>query len=150
MKLYNEIEKIPLMRPTMPPREELEPYLNRIWKSRQLTNVGPIHHEFEQALCEYLGVEHICLFANGTLALLFALKALNLKGEVITTPFTSIATLQAVVWNNLTPVFVDIDRSDLNIHPDEFAKAMTHATCAVLPVHIFGEPCDTFRKWDPD
>jgi dTDP-4-amino-4,6-dideoxygalactose transaminase len=132
------------MRPFMPPREDLEPYLQRIWESRQLTNNGPIHEEFERALCRYLGVEHICLFANGTLALLIALKTLGLKGEVITTPFTSAATIQAIRWNNLSPVFVDIGRTDLNIHPDRIEAAFTPDTCAILPVHVYGNPCDVY------
>ena len=129
-------------RPFMPPREEFAPYLDRIWESGRLTNNGPIHAEFEEALCRYLGVEHICLFTNGTLALVFALKALGLQGEVITTPFTSVATLQAILWNGLKPVYADVDRSDLNLRPDLVEKAVTPRTCAILPVHIFGNPCD--------
>ena len=143
--IMNKSEKernILLMRPSIPDRKELEPYLTRIWESRQLTNTGPIHVEFEEALCKYLGVENICLFANGTLALIFALKVLNLKGKVITTPFTSIATIQAIYWNNLTPVFADIYRSDLNIHADKIEAAITPDTSAIMPVHIFGNPCD--------
>lgn len=135
---------IPLMRPFMPPREDLEPYLQRIWEARQLTNDGPIHKEFEQALCRYLDVEYISLFANGTLALLIALKTLGLKGEVITTPFTSAATIQAIRWNSLSPVFVDIAHTDMNIHPDRIAAAITPNTCAIVPVHVFGNPCDVY------
>src|SRR5512133_1964234 len=107
--------KITVTRPFMPPMEEFSPYLARIWETGMLTNNGPIHAEFEEALCRYLGVEHICLFANGTLALVFALKALGLQGEVVTTPFTSVATLQAILWNGLKPVYADIDRGDLNL-----------------------------------
>lgn len=131
-----------LMRPYMPPREEFEHYLDKIWTSRNLTNGGPIHEEFEQALCKYLGVDYICLLANGTLALMIALKALHLKGEVITTPFTSVATLQAIHWNNLKPVFVDIDPVDLSIHPAQIEAAITNETVAMVPVHVFGNPCD--------
>jgi len=126
----------------MPPIRDLLPYLERIWDSRQLSNHGQVHEEFEQALCEYLGVKYICLFANGTLALMIALKVLNLKGEVITTPFTSPATAQAIYWNNLTPVFADINESDLNINISAIESAITENTCAILPVHIFGIPCD--------
>jgi len=134
-------EEIPLMKPFLPPIEDIQAYLVRIWESRQLTNTGSIQTEFEKALCDYLGVKHICLFANGTLALMIALKALNLKGEIITTPFTSVATAQAIYWNSLKPVFADINELDFNIHPDEIEHAITPATCAILPVHVFGNPC---------
>lgn len=133
---------IPLTKPAMPAREELEPYLERIWTSRQLTNEGPLHAEFEEALCLYLGCRHISLFANGTLALILAVKSLDLHGEVITTPFTTPATVQSLIWNGLHPVFVDIDLTSLNIVPDKIEEAVTSKTSAVLPVHVFGTPCD--------
>jgi len=133
---------LPLVKPLVPPLEDFLPYLNRIWESRQLTNGGPVHAEFEKALCEYLGVKNICLFANGTLGLMIALKALKLRGEVITTPFTSLATLQAICWNNLVPVFVDINETTLNIEAPAIEAAITSRTCAILPVHIFGTPCN--------
>jgi dTDP-4-amino-4,6-dideoxygalactose transaminase len=129
-------------RPLVPDIEDLQPYLDRILSSRVLTNSGPIHDEFEEALCKYLGVSYISLFSSGTLALALALKALDLKGEVITTPFTSVATIQAIYWNNLVPVFVDIDIADLNISMAAIEKAITPETCAILPVHIFGNPCN--------
>jgi dTDP-4-amino-4,6-dideoxygalactose transaminase len=129
-------------RPLVPDIADLQPYLDRILSSRVLTNTGPIHDEFEEELCQYLGVSYISLFSSGTLALALALKALDLKGEVITTPFTSVATIQAIYWNGLVPVFVDINESDLNISVAEIEKAITPKTCAVLPVHIFGNPCD--------
>jgi len=147
-------ENLLLMKPFMPPLEEFQIHLELIWASRMLTNCGTIHAEFERALCEYLGVKHICLFANGTLALMIALKALKLRGEVITTPFTSPATLQAIYWNNLKPVFADISEPDLNIDPSAIEAAITPDTCAILPVHIFGTPCDVVtigqlaRKYD--
>ena len=147
-------ENLLLMKPFMPPLEEFQIHLERIWESRMLTNCGTIHAEFERALCEYLGVKHICLFANGTLALMIALKALKLRGEVITTPFTSPATLQAIYWNNLKPVFADISEPDLNIDPSAIEAAITPDTYAILPVHIFGTPCDVVaigqlaRKYD--
>jgi len=134
-----------LMKPFMPPLQDYQKYLERIWQSRQLTNSGQIHAEFEQALCDYLGVEHLSLIANGTLALIIALKALNLKGEIITTPFTSVATAQAIHWNNLKPVFVDINESDFNINISEIESAITPGTSAILPVHVFGNPCDVER-----
>src|ERR1035437_1253141 len=112
MNQPEENKQILIMKPFMPPLSELQPYLERIWETRHLTNSGPIHSEFEQALCDYLGVKHICLFANGTLALMIAIRALNLKGEIITTPFTSVATIQAIYWNNLKPVFIDIHETD--------------------------------------
>jgi len=129
-------------RPLVPDMKDLQPYLERILSSRVLTNTGPVHDEFEEELCKYLEASYISLFSSGTLALTLALKALDLKGEVITTPFTSVATIQAIYWNNLTPVFVDIDESDLNISVAEIEKAITPETCAILPVHIFGNPCD--------
>jgi len=135
-------EEIQLMKPFLPPVQDILPYLERIWESRQLTNGGPVHHEFEQALCDYLGVKYISLFANGTLALLIALKTLNLRGEVITTPFTYPSTLQAIYWNNLTPVFADIDPLDFNIDIDAIEAAITPRTSAILAVHIFGSPCN--------
>lgn len=133
------------MRPFMPPFEDFQSYLEKIWESRYLTNNGPIHAEFEQALCDYLGVKHICLFANGTLALMIALKALNLQGEIITTPFTSVATAQSIYWNNLKPVFADINETDFNINISAVEQAITPETSAILPVHVFGNPCDVSR-----
>jgi len=126
----------------MPPREELEPYLRKIWGSRWLTNGGTIHKELEAKLCDHLGVEYISLVSSGTLALILALKSLDLKGEVITTPFTSVATAQAIHWNGLEPVFVDVNEEDFNIDPYEIEKAITPATSAILPVHIYGNPCN--------
>ena len=126
----------------MPPMNEFQPYLERIWASGQLTNNGEIHKEFEKALCEFLGVKHICLFANASLALIIAIKVLDLKGEIITTPFTYVATSQAIYWNNLKPVFVDINETDFNINVEEIERAITPKTSAILPVHIFGNPCN--------
>jgi dTDP-4-amino-4,6-dideoxygalactose transaminase len=137
--------KIPFARPFMPPTGDLLPYLERIRESRQLTNGGPIHAELEEALCNYLGVQRISLFANGTLALMIALKAMKLKGEIITTPLTSPSTLQAVYWNNLTPVFVDICEADMNMDPEAIKAAITPRTSAILPVHLFGTPCNVNR-----
>ncbi len=135
-------QEILLTKPFMPPLEEFNSYLERIWESRQLTNGGSIHDELEEALCKYLGVKYISLFTNGTLALIAALKVLDLKGEVITTPFTWIATSQAIYWNNLKPVFVDISEDDLNIDVTKIENAISPNTSAILPVHVFGNPCD--------
>jgi dTDP-4-amino-4,6-dideoxygalactose transaminase len=134
--------RLPVTKPFVPPLEELQPFLERIMESRMLTNGGPVHDEFEQALCDYLGVKHICLLSSGTLALTLAIKSLNLKGEVITTPFTSVATTQAIYWCNLKPVFADISQSDLNINIDSIERAITASTCAIVPVHVFGNPCN--------
>jgi dTDP-4-amino-4,6-dideoxygalactose transaminase len=134
---------ISFMKPSVPPIDDFQKYLDKIWDSRILTNGGPLQTEFETALCNYLGVEYICLLSSGTLALALALKSLELKGEVITTPFTSVATIQAIYWNNLTPVFADINENDLTIDPDRIEEAITPITCAILPVHVFGNPCQT-------
>ena len=132
-------------RPFLPPLEELQPYLEQIWANRQLTNAGPFHQQFEQALCEYLGVEHISLFANGTLALVTALQALRITGEVITTPYSFVATAHSLLWNGIKPVFVDIDPETLNLDPDKIEAAITPQTTAILPVHVYGRPCAVER-----
>ena len=132
-------------RPFLPPLEELQPYLEQIWANRQLTNAGPFHQQFEQALCEYLGVEHISLFANGTLALVTALQALRITGEVITTPYSFVATAHSLLWNGIKPVFVDIDPESLNLNPDLIEAAITPQTTAILPVHVYGRPCAVER-----
>lgn len=129
--------------PYLPPLEEFVPYLQQIWDSRFLTNGGPMHQQLEQALCDYLGVKHISLFCNGTIALLTALQTLNISGEVITTPYSFVATSHALLWNRLTPVFVDIEPDTLNIDPDRIEAAITEHTTAILPVHCYGNPCNT-------
>lgn len=129
--------------PDLPPLEKFIPYLEKIWDSKQLSNNGSMHQQLEQALCDYLGVNHICLFNNGTNALLIALQALELTGEVITTPYSFVATTNTIVWNGLKPVFVDIDPYTLNLDPTKIEKAITPATTAIMPVHCYGNPCDT-------
>ena len=128
--------------PSLPPLEDFIPYLEQIWDSRVLTNNGPFHQQFEDALCEYLDVPYISLFANGTIALATAFKALGLQGEVITTPYTFVATAHALTWNGLTPVFIDIDPVTLNLDPEKIEAAITDKTTAILPVHVYGHPCD--------
>lgn len=119
------------------------PYLEKIWASKQLSNGGAMHQQLEQALCDYLGVPHVCLFNNGTNALLTALQALGItEGEVITTPYSFVATANAIVWNGLTPVFVDIDPVSLNLDPSKIEEAITDNTKAIMPVHCYGNPCD--------
>lgn len=129
-------------RPFLPPLEELQPYLEQIWASGQLTNSGPFHEQFERALEEHLGVRHISLFANGTLALLTALKALNVSGEVITTPYSFVATAHSLLWNDIKPVFVDINPHTMCISPENIEAAITDKTSAILPVHVYGYPCE--------
>src|SRR5690606_22706899 len=113
--------------------------------SRILTNNGPYHRQLEQALCDYLGVDHIALFANGTIALITALQALRISGEVITTPYSFVATAHSLLWNNITPVFVDIDPNTCNLDPEKIEKAITPQTTAILPVHCYGTPCAVDR-----
>lgn len=128
--------------PYLPPLEEFIPYLEQIWKNRVLTNGGPFHQQFEKALCEYLGVEHIALFTNGTLALVTALQALRINGEVITTPYSFVATAHSLLWNGIKPVFVDIDAKTLNLDPLKVESSITPQTTAIMPVHCYGNPCD--------
>ncbi len=132
-------------RPLLPPLENFIPYLEAIWQSGWLTNNGPFHQRFEQALCDYLGVRHVSLFANGTLALVTALQALRVQGEVITTPYSFVATAHALLWNGIKPVFVDIDPETLNIDTAKIEAAITPRTTAILPVHCYGHPCDVVR-----
>ncbi|MFC1881325.1 DegT/DnrJ/EryC1/StrS family aminotransferase [Thermodesulfobacteriota bacterium] len=133
--------KITVTQPYLPPFEEFIPYLEKIWQSKWLTNAGPFHREFENALADYLGVEHLALFANGTLALVTALQALRITGEVITTPYSFVATAHSLLWNNIKPVFVDIDPESLNLDPDKIEAAITPQTTAIMPVHVYGRPC---------
>ncbi|WP_170800050.1 DegT/DnrJ/EryC1/StrS family aminotransferase [Stutzerimonas stutzeri] len=134
---------IPVTSPLLPPLEEFIPYLEKIWQSRFLTNGGDMHQQLEQALCEYLGVRHLALFASGTLALVTALQALRITGEVITTPYSFVATAHSLMWNGIKPVFVDIDPISLNIDPEKIEAAITPQTTAIMPVHCYGNPCDT-------
>lgn len=135
-------EPIYVTRPSLPPLAEFIPYLEQIWERGVLTNNGPYHRELERQLAGYLGVEHISLFANGTLALVTALQALRVTGEVITTPYSFVATSHALLWNGIKPVFVDIDPHTLNLDPAGIEAAITPQTTAILPVHCYGEPCD--------
>lgn len=128
--------------PHLPPLEEFIPYLEKIWENKWLTNGGPFHQELEKELAEYLGVEHIALFTNGTLALVTALQALRITGEVITTPFSFVATAHSLLWNGIKPVFVDIDPETFNLDPEKIEAAITPHTTAILPVHVYGNPCN--------
>ena len=131
--------------PDLPPLEDFIPYLEKIWESKILTNKGPFHQQLEEALCNYLGVEHLALFTNGTIALVTALQALRITGEVITTPYSFVATSHSLLWNNLKPVFVDIDPETCNIDPEGIEAAITPQTTAILPVHCYGNPCAVER-----
>jgi len=136
-------DMLPVTKPFLPPLEEFLPYLESIWKSRILTNNGPLHQELEKSLQDHLEVPHISLFSNGTLALIVALKAMNIVGKVITTPYTFIATSHAIIWNNLEPIFVDIDPETFNIDVEKIESAITPDTTAILAVHVYGNPCNT-------
>ena len=136
-------EKIYVTQPYLPPLEEFTPYLEQIWANKVLTNGGPFHQQLEQALCDYLGVPHVALFSNGTLALITALQTLRVTGEVITTPYSFVATAHALLWQNCKPVFVDVEPHTLNLDPAKIEAAITPQTTAILPVHCYGNPCDT-------
>lgn len=135
-------KSIPVTQPFLPPLEEFIPYLEHIWENRWLTNNGPFHQQLEDELCDYLDVKHISLFTNGTIALVTALQALRITGEVITTPFSFVATSHSLLWNNLKPVFVDIDSKTFNIDPSKIEAAITQHTTAIMPVHCYANPCD--------
>jgi dTDP-4-amino-4,6-dideoxygalactose transaminase len=128
--------------PNLPPLLELIPYLEKIWCSKILTNLGPYHQKLEKDLCDYLGVQHISLLANGTVALLTALQALRIIGEVITTPYSYVATSNSLLWSGIKPVFADIDPNTLNLDPARIEAAITPQTTAIMPVHCYGHPCD--------
>ena len=132
-------------RPSLPDLEEFIPYLQEIWDSQILTNGGPFHQQFERKLCDYLGVEFLALFANATIGLVTALQALRISGEVITTPYSFVATAHSLLWNGIKPVFVDIDPVTLNMDPGKIEAAITPQTTAIMPVHCYGHPCDVDR-----
>ena len=136
------IQPIYVTQPYLPPLEEFIPSLQQIWDNKILTNSGAFHQQLEKALCEYLGVKHIALFANGTLALITALQALRITGEVITTPYSFVATAHSLLWQNNKPVFVDVEPHTLNIDPTQIEAAITPQTTAIMPVHCYGNPCD--------
>jgi dTDP-4-amino-4,6-dideoxygalactose transaminase len=132
-------------KPALPPLDEFTKYLEEIWERKILTNFGPFHEQLESELCNYLGVKYISLFSNGTLALMTALQALRITGEVITTPYSFVATTHALWWNNIKPVFVDIEPVTFNINPDAIEAAITPKTTAILPVHVYGNPCNVLK-----
>ena len=138
-------KQITVTSPLLPNLDEFHELLKEIWDSKWITNNGQFHQQLEKALCEYLGVEFLSLFTNGTLPLITALQALHITGEVITTPYSFVATTHALWWNGIKPVFVDIDASNCGMDPDKIEAAITPRTTAIMPVHCYGKPCDTER-----
>lgn len=137
-------QQITVTSPLLPPLEEFIPYLQQIWDSKWITNNGHFHQELEKALAEYLGVEYLSLFTNGTLPLITAFQALGIhEGEVITTPYSFVATSHSIWWNGLKPVFVDIEEETCGIDPNKVEAAITPNTVAIMPVHCYGKPCKT-------
>ncbi len=128
-------------RPDLPPLEDFVPYLEKIWERKWLTNNGLFHQELEERLARFLGVQYVSLFSNGTLALVTALQVLRITGEVITTPYSFVATTHALNWNGITPVFCDIEPETMNLDPKKLETLITPKTTAILPVHIYGNPC---------
>lgn len=139
------MKPITVTSPLLPDLDEFHELLRKIWDSKWITNNGSFHQALESALCEYLKVPYVSLFTNGTLPLLTALQALRITGEVITTPYSFVATTHAIWWNGCKPVFVDIDPATGNIDPDKIEAAITPRTTAIMPVHVYGKPCDTKR-----
>lgn len=138
-------KQITVTSPLLPDLEEFNALLKEIWDSKWVTNNGSFHKQLERELAEYLKVPYISLFTNGTLPLLTALQALHITGEVITTPYSFVATTHSIWWNGCKPVFVDIDPATGNIDPDAIEAAITNKTTAIMPVHVYGKPCDTKR-----
>lgn len=138
-----ESNQITVTKPFLPPLEEFLPYLENIWTSKRLTNNGIYQQKLEEELCKYLKISYISLFTNGTLPIIVALQALEITGEVITTPYSFVATTHALWWNNIKPVFVDVEEKTGNIDPEKIEKAITNKTTAIIPVHVYGNPCNT-------
>ncbi|MBS1490466.1 MAG: DegT/DnrJ/EryC1/StrS family aminotransferase [Bacteroidetes bacterium] len=133
---------IPVTKPFLPPKTEYEKYLDGIWQREWLTNMGPLASRLEMELKSYLYLNHLLFVTNGTVALQMAIKALDLKGDIITTPFSFVATTSSIVWEGCTPVFVDIDKESLNIDAAKIEAAITNKTSAILATHVYGNPCD--------
>ena len=138
-------KQITVTSPLLPNLDEFNDFLRQIWDSKWITNNGSFHQKLESALCEYLKVPYISLFTNGTMPLITALQALRITGEVITTPYSFVATTHAIWWNGAKPVFVDVDPRTGNIDADKIEAAITPKTTAIMPVHVYGQPCDTRR-----
>ena len=136
------MENIYVTRPSLPDLKEYYESLEKIWTSKWLTNEGDFHKQFEKELCKYLEAENLSLFTNGTIALVVGLQAMRITGEVITTPYSFVATTHALHWNGITPVFCDIEEKTFNIDPDKIESLITPKTTAIMPVHVYGNPCD--------
>ena len=138
-------KQITVTSPLLPNLDEFHELLKDIWNSKWITNNGSFHKQLEAALAEYLKVPYVSLFTNGTLPLLTALQALRITGEVITTPYSFVATTHSIWWNGCKPVFVDVDPKTGNMDPDKIEAAITPKTTAIMPVHCYGKPCDVRR-----
>lgn len=136
---------IPVTKPFLPPQESYQTYLDGIWKRHWLTNMGPLSNELELKLKDYLQLPHLLFVTNGTIALQLAIRALGLKGEIITTPFSFVATTSSIVWEACTPIFVDIDQNSLNIDSNKIEEAITKNTTAIVATHVYGNPCDVYE-----
>ena len=141
----SEKKTISVTSPLLPDLKEFEALLEDIYQRKWLTNNGFYHRELEKSLAEYLGVPYLSLFTNGTLPLITALQAMRITGEVITTPYSFVATTHSIWWNNLKPVFVDVEEKTGNIDPEKIEAAITPHTTAIMPVHVYGTPCNTKR-----
>ncbi len=141
-KMSNE-KQITVTSPLLPGLDEFQGLLKEIWDSKWITNNGQFHRQLEKELAEYLKVPYISLFTNGTLPLITALQALRITGEVITTPYSFVATTHSLWWNGIKPVFVDVDPANCSLDPDKIEAAITPKTTAIMPVHCYGKPCDT-------
>ncbi|MEJ2491636.1 MAG: DegT/DnrJ/EryC1/StrS family aminotransferase [Desulfuromonadales bacterium] len=141
----NSARPVYVTQPALPDLQEFISYLEKIWESKILTNNGPFHQQFEQELADYIKVPYVSLFANGTLALVAALQVLRISGEVITTPYSFVATTHSLWWNNIKPVFVDVEPEFCNLDPEKVETAITPKTTAILPVHVYGNPCKVER-----
>jgi len=135
-------KEVYVTQPTLPPMGEFIKFMEEIWSNKLLTNVGPFHQRLETELAEYLDVPYVSLVSNGTLGLMIALRALDVQGEVITTPYSFVATAHSIVWNHCKPVFVDIERTSMNLDPSKIEAAITKNTTAIMPVHCYGNPSD--------
>jgi len=135
-------KNIYVTQPTLPDFDKFTDHLKELWKSKHLTNNGRFHQELELKLAEFLGIKHLSLFSNGTLALMVGLQALRITGEVITTPYSFVATTHALHWNGIKPVFCDIKEQNGNLDPDKIETQITPQTTAIMPVHVYGNPCD--------
>ena len=138
-----DIKKITVTSPLLPNLDEFHELLQKIWDSKWITNNGSFHKQLETALAEYLKVPYVSLFTNGTLPLITALQALRITGEVITTPYSFVATTHALWWNGIKPVFVDIEPETGDLDPNKIESAISPKTTAIMPVHVYGKPCKT-------